>query len=279
MQQINQNLYGIGIGSTNGNGYYPHYDTRAPASTDVLYNVGTPWIYVGNSIWFLLSLSSSGGTLSANWVEIATASGVVLSVTGTANQITAVTTAGNVVLSIPTTFIAPGSIASTTTLTGGTGITATTGNITASTGNLVSTLGSVSAATTVTAGTSITATLGNITATAGNFVSSAAGNGIVLNSGTTSGTTTATLNGRSGQVTITTPSIAAGATFTFTLTNSAITASTTQIIYGLVGDTSGAAVTIQSVTNSASQSVIVFTNGTGATTNTASLILTFLVLN
>jgi hypothetical protein len=37
--------------------------------------------------------------------------------------------------------------------------------------------------------------------------------------------------------------------------------------------------TIQSYVNTASQSVITLQNGTGATTNTASLILNFIVLN
>ncbi len=238
---------------------------------------------------------------------------------GTANQITTTGTIGTsqIVFSIPTTFIAPGSIASTTTIhsgtsmsaattiTAGTGITSTTGNIVASAGNINATLGSMSAGTTITAGTgitattgnivatagqvnagtsmtagtTITATLGNITATAGNFVSSTLGDGFVLNSGTTSGTTTATLNGRSGQITVTTPSIAAGATFTFTITNSSVTASTTQILYGLTGGTTGSAITIQSVTNSASQSVVVVQNASAVTANTASLVLTFLVIN
>lgn len=139
--------------------------------------------------------------------------------------------------------------------------------------------GSPSFSGSVTAATTLTATSGNITATAGNFVSTAAGNGIVLNSGTASGTTAATLNGRSGQVTITTPSIAAGATFTFTITNSSVTASTTQVLYGLTGGTTGSAITIQSVTNSASSSVVVLQNASAVTANTGSLVLTFLVLN
>ncbi len=238
--QPNQNLYGIGIGSTNGNGYYPHLDVRAPTTSDTSYPIGTNWIYLGNSAYVLIGLTSTGGTLSATWVETVTSTGSVLSVTGTTNQITATPTTGAVVLSIPSAFVAPGSVTATTTLT---------------------------------------ATAGNITAAAGNFVSSTAGNGIVLNSGTASGTTTATLNGRSGQITITTPSIAAGATFTFTITNSSVTSSTTQIMYNLVGGTTGAGINIQSVTNSAGSSVVVLMNSTGATTNTASIILTFLVLN
>lgn len=197
---------------------------------------------VSGSLYYL-----SGFTLGqATWSLIGTSAGDIVAVAGTVNQISSSTTAGTATLSIPTTFVAPGSIASTTTLTAGTGFTSTSGNI---------------------------------VATNGNFVASTAGTGIVLNSQVASGTTTATLNGRSGQVTITTPSIAAGAAFTFTLTNSSVTASTTQVLYGLTGGATGAAITIQSVTNSASTSTIVLMNGSGVTASTLSLVLTFLVLN
>src|SRR6185437_2667646 len=123
------------------------------------------------------------------WIALGSGSGNVLSVIGTANQIASAPTTGNVILSLPLAIIAPGSLTTTTTLTGGTGITATTGNITASAGN-VSASGSVTGGTGVTAttgnvtatagavnaGTSMTATLGNITATNGNLVLNGAGN-------------------------------------------------------------------------------------------------------
>lgn len=48
----------------------------------------------------------------------------VTSVTGTANQVTAAPTTGAVIVSTPSVFIAPGSIASTTTNTAGTGFLA-----------------------------------------------------------------------------------------------------------------------------------------------------------
>jgi hypothetical protein len=87
------------------------------------------------------------------------------------------------------------------------------------------------------------------------------------------------LNGRSGQVTITTPIINAGTTFTMTISNSSILGLGTQVLYGLTGGTTGSAITIQSVTNSANSSVVVLQNSSGATNSTASLVLTFLVLN
>jgi len=137
MFQPGANVYTQGFGSRPENVEVPHYDVRAPTTTDVNYPLGKWWLYVGNSLWYLLSLSSAGGSLSANWIQIASASGDILSVIGTANQITAATTAGIVTLSTPTTFIAPGSIASTTTITAATGLTVTFGNITATNGNLV----------------------------------------------------------------------------------------------------------------------------------------------
>jgi hypothetical protein len=218
----------------------------------------TTWAVLGGGTGAVATLTGDTGTATpvAGNVKIA----------GTTNQITTTGSAAQIALTIPSTFIAPGSIASTTTLTGGTGITATTGNISATAGA-------------VNAGTSMTATLGNITATNGNFVASTAGTGLLFNPATTSGTTTSTLNGRVGQITITTPSIAAGATFAMTITNSSITGSGTQVGYWLTGGTTGAALTIQSYANTASQSVVTIQNGTGATTNTASLILNFLVLN
>ncbi len=55
-------------------------------------------------------------TVTAGVPAWAPASGAVTSVTGTANQITSSPTTGAVTLTIPSTFIAPGSIESTTTL-------------------------------------------------------------------------------------------------------------------------------------------------------------------
>ena len=116
----------------------PFYSTTAgPTAKDILFPIGKFWLFIGNSLWYLLSQSSAGGVTVSNWIQIASVSGNILSITGTANQITATTTSGAAVLSIPATFIAPGSIASTTTITAGTSITATLGNITATNGNLV----------------------------------------------------------------------------------------------------------------------------------------------
>jgi len=169
------------------------YALRVPTTQDI-YNPGTRW--QDNSVNPPVQYYTVGAGL---WYQTANTAFGVSSVTGTANQITASPTTGNVILSIPVAFIAPGSIASTTTITSGTGITATTGNIVASTGNITSTLGSVSAATTVTGGTGVTATTGNITATNGNIVRGTAGNKDVYSS---VATTTAAGANSAGTVTL-----------------------------------------------------------------------------
>lgn len=144
----------------------PLTSQRDPTSSDVLGSGGEPmmvgrvwvntvtkaiWIYAGTGVWEKIT-SGSGGA--------------VVSVAGTANQVTATTLNGAVTLSTPSTFIAPGSIAATTT------VTATLGAITATNGNLVlGTAGnkiiSSSVASTTTAGANSfgTVTLVNGTAT------------------------------------------------------------------------------------------------------------------
>lgn len=121
---------------------------------------------------------------------------------------------------------------------------------------------------------------GNMT-TATGFVATTAGSGITLNSPAASGVAASpvVVNGRSGQATFTTVSIAAAADLTLTITNSAITGATTQVLYSMSGSTTGSAPSIKSVTNTAGSSAIVVTNGTGATTTTADIVMNFLVLN
>jgi hypothetical protein len=127
---------------------------------------------------------------------------------------------------------------------------------------------------TLTGGTGVVATTGNLAA-------SAVGSGLLLNptvvTGAASGTVTA--NGRVVAVTFTGVSIAGGANQIFTTANSSISGSTTRIFPTLVGATNGAALTVESVANTAGQSVITVQNGTGATTTTANLTIYYFVLN
>ena len=202
------------------------YALRAPTTQDI-YNPGTRW--QNNAVNPAVQYYTTGAGF---WYEYPNTSFGVASVTGTANQILASPTVGSVVLSLigpytPATYTAHGVLigagtssivasavgATGTVLAGNTGadptfqaltglavtsIAGTANQITASaaTGAVtLSTPATFIAPGSIAATTTVTATLGNITATAGNFVSSQAGNGIVLNSAATSGTTTATLNG------------------------------------------------------------------------------------
>lgn len=189
----------------------------APSSVFTEDKLGTILVdYVNGNIYGLAKKDNGQDT----WVLMGGAAGAISAVNGTANQITA-NTAGNIVtLSIPATFIAPGSIASTSTITAATGLTVTAGGATVSAGNIVATLGninatagSMSAGTSITAGTTLTATLGNITATNGNLVLTAAGNKMVRTSVATNATAgansigSATLVG--GTVTIATTAVTA----------------------------------------------------------------------
>lgn len=196
----NQPLNPFAVNSVNYPQFLPWL--RAPNSSDI-YNAGTkvqdnsvipPVIYetTGAGVW----LAGSGA-------------GNVTSVTGTANQLTASPTTGAVILSLSATLLAPGSIASTTTMT---------------------------------AGTTVTATLGNITATNGDLVLATAGNKLSIATGSNASTGTATLTG--GTVTVATTAVTAqslihiwrqsigatGAAATGNLTVGTVTAGTSFVI-------------------------------------------------
>lgn len=137
------------------------------------------WAFLGGSTGDLNTLTGdTGGVINPSSGNIGTK--------GTANQVTVTGSGSTLTWSLPVAITTPGSLTTTTTLIGGTGITATTGNITASAGNIAATLGSVSAGTTVTAGTGVTATTGNLTATNGNLALSTAGNKISIATGANS---------------------------------------------------------------------------------------------
>lgn len=113
----------------------------------------------------------------------------------------------------------------------------------------------------------------------GNITAVTAGSGIVVPVATAVGSTPVVLNSRAGTVQFQSISIAAAATKTIVMTNNKITDANTIILYTLRGVTTGAALSIQSVINTAGSSSIVITNGTGATTSTENIFLDFLILN
>ena len=118
---------------------------RAPSTSDKK-AIGTLWVnkstqtsyqlagYLsGVPVWIALGGGSSAiATINSN---APVAGNYVLA--GTANQIAIGQTAGTSTFTIPAVFTAPGSIASTTTITAGTSLTATLGAITATNGNIV----------------------------------------------------------------------------------------------------------------------------------------------
>jgi|GEM_PF-1970485 hypothetical protein len=244
----NQNFLSANAGLSNGNNpCFPMYLTAAPTSQTIyapygVVQVGQIAVVPAVGAWICLGLLATVSGLTATWEQFISSSGDVLSVTGTTNQITANPTTGNVILTIPTTFISPGSIASTTTNTAGTGFIATTGNLT------LSGVGSgfVTTPTVVTAAAS-----------------------------------PQTANGRVFSVAFSSVSIASGATQTFTITNSSITGSSTVVDLKWFGSTAGSALSIESITPSAGSLAIVMTNGTSATmvTSTANITFVGIVLN
>lgn len=198
--QPGANLYTQGFGSRPESVEVPHYDKRAPSSTDVLYPIGKEWIWPNNAIYKLLGLTSSQGVTTATWIQMADADGPVESVVGTSNQVSVSTSLGIATVSLPSAITAPGSLTTTTSLSSTTTVTAGTG-ITATTGNIVATAGSVNA------GTSMTATLGDITAINGNLILGTAGNKLFIATGANASVGTSTLV--NGTVTVSTTAVTA----------------------------------------------------------------------
>lgn len=92
---------------------------QSPPTSSTIYGpagillVGQRALVINSSIWELIGFTSGPTGVSANWVELVTSAGGVLSVTGTANQILASPTTGAVVLSLigpytPATYTAHG---------------------------------------------------------------------------------------------------------------------------------------------------------------------------
>ena len=184
---------------------------RAPTTQDI-YPAGTR--VQNNAVNPPVQYYTVGAGL---WYEYANSSFGVSSITGTANQVAASASTGAVTLSVSPTFVAPGSIAATSS------VTAPTGFFTTPT-----------------------------------VVAAAA--------------SPQTAAGRTVDVTFSGVSIAAGATQSFVIANTAVPSAGSTFLLSMIGATAGAALSIVSVTNvAATSSTIVVTNGTGATTTTANI--------
>lgn len=91
--------------------------------------LGTYWLNSATGDLFILNGFSSG---VPNWVLVSSSSGSIVSVSGTANQITASNSSGDVTLSLPSPMVAPGAITATGAVTAtkvnlGTGAAGSTG--------------------------------------------------------------------------------------------------------------------------------------------------------
>jgi hypothetical protein len=104
---------------------------RNPTSGDKAYVPGTLWLntsgdaafmWPGSGNWIALGSGTTGAVvaLTGDSGGPITPVGGNINLLGTANQIHTVGTAATITFSIPSVFIAPGSIASTTSLTAGT---------------------------------------------------------------------------------------------------------------------------------------------------------------
>lgn len=123
-------LYTQGFGSRPENVEVPHYDVRAPSSTDILYPLGKQWLdTAAQNTYFLVNLSSFGGVTTATWEKVQNASGSVdslsdgttkvfpdgtgnIALIGTANEITATSNVGlhRIQFAIPNPFNPPGAV-------------------------------------------------------------------------------------------------------------------------------------------------------------------------
>lgn len=129
-------------GSSSANEFTADSGTAIPAAGNInlVGGAGIVTSASGDTVTFALT---GGGTAIDSFVPdagtnpvVPTAGGAV-TMAGTANQITTTGGTNSLTFSVPTTFIAPGSIASTSTITAATSLTSTLGNITATNGNLV----------------------------------------------------------------------------------------------------------------------------------------------
>lgn len=115
--------------------------TAAPASAGVVRLAKTDaveWRNNANAANLALSIDGSDNLLWNGDIIATSGASPVLSIAGTANQITASAATGNVTLSVPSTFIAPGSIQATSTLKGTAGtLTNTTNQIVLGTTNTI----------------------------------------------------------------------------------------------------------------------------------------------
>lgn len=271
----------------------PVLSQRAPLSTDYKYPIGQQWIdELGEDAYILVNVTGN----SATWNVTATTPGNVDTLTGdsggaitpsagninllgTANQLTTTGSGHQIAYSIPATFIAPGSIASTTSLTAGSGFTVSAGAVAVTTGTSAINISADAANTTINIGTGAgvkTLTLGSTNTTSPTTLQSGSG---ALNITSTGGALT--VNSGVGALSIsndaaaTTVAIATGAGVKGVTLGSTNTTSATTVQSGsgaLNITATGGALTINSGAGALSISndatITTLTIGTGAAAKT-----------
>lgn len=146
--------------------------TSTPTNGQLLIGNGTNYTLATLTQGTAITISNGSGSITIN-------NAGVTAIAGTANQISASASTGSVTLSVPSTFIAPGTIASTTTITAGSNFIASTGtsSYTSTTGTAVQVIPGA-AATTTSAGSTATVQGGPGGSTSG------AGGNVVVQAGT-----------------------------------------------------------------------------------------------
>lgn len=242
----------IANGGTNGATAVAGFDNLSPLTTkgDVIVYSGTHNVRLGVGANNTALVANTGATNGVNWAAI------VNSIAGTANEITASAATGAVTLSIPSTFIAPGSVEVTTSLTVDSltasgavyadaskvlqSVALTNGQL------LVGSTGADPVATTLTAGTGVSVTNG-------------AGSITVANTGVLTFAVSTTSSG----VTVTPTSATAGAVSATVDINTLLQAFSQLPGNGFVVQTAAGTVTNRSISGTAGN--ITVTNGDGVT--------------
>jgi hypothetical protein len=256
------NLYSQNAGIHPENVEVPDIQTRAPTTSDVRV-VGKRWIDLGVAEYVNLGNTSSPTGTSSVWTLISSAGGVLdtltgdsggaitpsasnITLAGTGSQITTTGSGSTITFSIPATFLAPGSIASTTTLTSGTSLAVTTSATVGTTLAVAGTstihaLSATSGTFSTTLGVTGLTTLAALTQVG---TASINGSGAAVTTIGTGGTGAVNIGNATGNTAVT-GSLTASTTLTATL--GAITATNGNLVLG----TSGNKLVIPAVSNTA----------------------------
>ncbi len=270
---------------------------RDPVSTDTGYPLGQTWVNkLTGSDWTLTKVAAgaatwaaaNGGDSDVNTINSLLPTGGDIVIAGTTNEIDIANAGSTITLSVPTTFIAPGSIESVTSLTVGTNVSVggnltVTGDLvfddlTADTGTFTGTLDVAGAVTLATTGASVN-TIGNSTGATSVTVTSGSG-GIALtatNAAITANSGTGTI-GVSTDATNTTVNLGTGAGVKAVTLGSTNTSSSTTVQSGsgaLAVTSTGGTLTINSGTGalgiSTDASATTISIGTGGAVKTISV--------